>query len=165
MSEVIQVEFPADKIWRPSHEERIATGKKLEVEFIMQRFGLDREKAEIVRRGSVGKLRDLGLTDAFKDMASNETEVEFKKFFGQCLMDQGYTAVEWKEPVKGVHQILVLDPKSIKVMVSETAESDIDFNVHPSVQDGQNWYAVNIRVHGLLRTRDLVDKGDTYEIL
>ncbi len=117
MSEVIEVEFPADKIWKPTRNERIATSQKLETEFIMQKYSLNHDEAEIVRRGMIGKMKqNPKLSDAFKDHVSNDVEIEFKKFFSKWLMDQGYTAVEWKEPVKGVNQVLVLDPKNIKVI-------------------------------------------------
>ena len=78
---------------------------------------LNDDEARIVRRGMIGRMKqDPKLSDAFKDHVSNKTEIEFKHYFAKYLMDQGYTAVEWKEPVRGVQQILVLDPKSIKVI-------------------------------------------------
>ena len=53
----------------------------------------------------------------FKEYLQKEYVTSFDAGSGISMnFSGGYTAVEWKEPVRGVHQILVLDPQKIKIV-------------------------------------------------
>jgi hypothetical protein len=112
----IYAKIPADKIWEPTRDERINKFHEVEIAFLKDKYKLNDEQAIALRRGMVKYIKDNNLTDAFKDYVSNKTEIELKDAFRKYLIKQGYTTVKYRDAAQGVDQILVLDPKKIKIV-------------------------------------------------
>jgi len=118
MDAVCEVEFPCRALWEPTREERIAFSKTTQIEWMMDFFpGLSAEQAEAVRKVSARDMDRLAVPAHVWNFAlGDEGEILFKKFFAKKLIERGYDAVEWVEPVHRIKQTLVLDPGSIRVL-------------------------------------------------
>ena len=117
LTEVLKVRIKKGTIWQPTEIERIAKSRELMRKFVRRRYGVDAVGAEAIITGRAAMLRHLGLIGDWKDWThSLKTEAAWKLYYAQQLRKEGYVAVEWTEPLFGVDQTVVLDPRALTVL-------------------------------------------------
>jgi len=109
----MKVHVPPGRVWEPSGEERRGVFTKLHHDHLRAKHGVNDDQADALRRHAVGRARSLGVGHLLARDHGRE-ERDLKEAFRQHLIGHGVQAVRWKEPVRGVNQTVILDPKAMR---------------------------------------------------
>lgn len=97
--------------------ERLAYTKKARLEFLETHFKLSTEEATAIVRYSIRVLDKRPDLEKIADwLDTRPGELEQCLFLNQKLQNEGYDAVEYRDPWHGVEQMIVLDPSKIEIL-------------------------------------------------
>ena len=117
LDDVLYLELNVNSILKWDREERLAFTASSRMEFIRSKFDISEEDATAIIRYMVRILKVRPDLDDIADWLSTRIgEREFAMFLNRKLRAQGYDAVQYRDPWQGVDQLIVLDPRKIKII-------------------------------------------------
>ena len=114
---VVRVRVHANNILQWDRDARLAFFKEARLAFVQERFGISPEDATAVIRYQLNVMRqrpDLDRIATWLD--TREGERDLALYLNQRLRQEGYDAVQYRDPWQGVEQMIVLDPAKVEVL-------------------------------------------------